>query len=502
MCFINSNYGAKWFYAFVTDVRYVNDVTTEVDYVIDDLQTYFYDDDVQLKECFVEREHTATDVAGDNTIPEDIPEPAMRYTDTKHHTGLFDSYTIVTLGAIYPHNDGTWATFSPQCELISGIPFGLRAKYMKNVADDDNPKQYLRNAMYMLRADLQDIDWSWTTDMNELATIYVIPTAFVSVTQYPGYGASEYGDLPTGLASTTYQVTAHKPTALGEYTPKNKKLLTYPFNKLVCNTYDDWKEYRYEWFTGDEVNFAIYAQLAPPISFKAAPKLYYGDNINDMFSVVLEGFPTIPYAGTGLMEWLTKTGAKLAVQGIGIASGYGAITAAGQDLMDFGSAKQAIAETPTQHLNAQKYIVKGQNIKDSALDTSLGEVSNSLANIATNVPTPSAGTTSSGNIEFATDEKDFFFFQVYPKVEYCEMIDNYFHMYGYAVKKIKVPNVHVRKGWTYTKTANAIVVGGAPAKALQNIANIFNNGIRFWNSGDLVGDYSGKNRPLTEPEEG
>ena len=100
MCFINSNYGAKWFYAFVTDVRYVNDVTTEVDYVIDDLQTYFYDDDVELKECFVEREHTATDVAGDNTIPEDIPEPAMRYTDTKHHTGLFDSYTIVTLGAI------------------------------------------------------------------------------------------------------------------------------------------------------------------------------------------------------------------------------------------------------------------------------------------------------------------------------------------------------------------------------------------------------------------
>ena len=72
MCFINRNYGAKWFYAFVTDVRYINDVTTEVDYVIDDLQTYFFD--IELKECFVEREHTATDAVGD--APVETPNKA------------------------------------------------------------------------------------------------------------------------------------------------------------------------------------------------------------------------------------------------------------------------------------------------------------------------------------------------------------------------------------------------------------------------------------------
>lgn len=497
LMFINSNHGAKWFYAFITDIRYINEHATEIDYVLDDLQTYFFD--IELKECYVEREHTETDVAGDNTIPEDIPEPAMRYTNTKHHTGLFDSYTVVTIGAIYPHDDGTWTTLSPQCDLITGIPMGLRAKYLKNVADDDNPKQYIRNAITHLKTDLRDIDWVWTTDLNELASIYAIPTSFVSVTPFNISDTSQYGDLPSGLVSTTYRVASNKPTALGSYIPKNKKLLTYPFNKLVCNTFDDWKEYRYEWFTGEEINFAIYASLAPPISFKAAPKLYYGDDINDMFATVLEGFPTLPYAGTGLMEWITKTGTKLAIQGFSVASGYGAITAAGQDLIDFGSAKKSIAETPAQQLNAQRYIVKGQNLKSSALDSSLGEISNSLLNVALNTPTPSAGTSSSGNIEFATDEKDFFFFQVYPKEEYSEIIDNFFHLYGYAVKKIKVPNIHVRKGWTYTKTANAMIVGGAPATALQNITNRFNSGIRFWNDGDNIGNYSSNNRPLVEP---
>ncbi len=49
--FQNSAYGSKWFYAFVTQINYINDVTTELIYEIDVMQTWFFD--FYLKESFV-----------------------------------------------------------------------------------------------------------------------------------------------------------------------------------------------------------------------------------------------------------------------------------------------------------------------------------------------------------------------------------------------------------------------------------------------------------------
>ena len=251
----------------------------------------------------------------------------------------------------------------------------------------------------------------------------------------------------------------------------------------------------------DAIDFEVYANLVPPIAFKAAPKLYYGDNINETFSVAMEGIPNMPFGTTGFMDWIIKTGTKLAIQGFEMYTGVGVATEKGQALIDKGS-KMLTPKLKKISKKGQRLIEKGEKMIESEMPNTFIDVTETLANIGSTAPSPNISSSSSGNIEFSTGEKDFFFFQVYPKEEYSEMIDNYFHLYGYAVKKIKVPNIHVRKGWTYTKTANAIVVGGAPASALQNIANIFNKGIRFWNDGDNIGDYSSKNRPLTEPEEG
>lgn len=68
--FQNTNFGNKWFYAFIKSVEYVNNITCQVEYEIDVMQTWFFD--YTLGQCFVEREHSATDVAGDNTVPENL----------------------------------------------------------------------------------------------------------------------------------------------------------------------------------------------------------------------------------------------------------------------------------------------------------------------------------------------------------------------------------------------------------------------------------------------
>lgn len=68
MAFQNTAYGTKWFYAFVTNVEYINNAVSEITYVLDVMQTYAFD--YVLKQSFVDREHSATDVAGDNILAE------------------------------------------------------------------------------------------------------------------------------------------------------------------------------------------------------------------------------------------------------------------------------------------------------------------------------------------------------------------------------------------------------------------------------------------------
>ena len=65
----STKYANKWYYAFA-HVQYINEYACEVVYEIDDIQTWMFD--YEFDYCYVEREHSATDVAGDNLQPEPV----------------------------------------------------------------------------------------------------------------------------------------------------------------------------------------------------------------------------------------------------------------------------------------------------------------------------------------------------------------------------------------------------------------------------------------------
>lgn len=50
----NENYTNKWFYAFITSMRYINDGLTEIQISTDVFQTWQFD--ITFKESFIERE--------------------------------------------------------------------------------------------------------------------------------------------------------------------------------------------------------------------------------------------------------------------------------------------------------------------------------------------------------------------------------------------------------------------------------------------------------------
>lgn len=70
MMFQNTNYGNKWFYAFITSVDYINNAVAQINYEIDVMQTWAFD--YVLEMCMVVREHSSTDQVGDNLVAETI----------------------------------------------------------------------------------------------------------------------------------------------------------------------------------------------------------------------------------------------------------------------------------------------------------------------------------------------------------------------------------------------------------------------------------------------
>ena len=92
LMFRNASYGQKWFYAFINKVNYINDNTSEIEYELDVIQTWLFE--AVLEPSYVEREHSATDVVGENIASEPI-----NIGGTKCHkvedTDWFNDYVAV-----------------------------------------------------------------------------------------------------------------------------------------------------------------------------------------------------------------------------------------------------------------------------------------------------------------------------------------------------------------------------------------------------------------------
>lgn len=97
MIFSNPAYGTKRFFAFVTAVEYINNVTTEITYELDVMQTYFHD--YTLEPCFVEREHTSDDTIGHNIATEPVDLGPIKCTDKEIPYDWFNDMSVVVCHA-------------------------------------------------------------------------------------------------------------------------------------------------------------------------------------------------------------------------------------------------------------------------------------------------------------------------------------------------------------------------------------------------------------------
>lgn len=466
MMFKNTSFENKWFYAFITKVEYINNITWEIEFELDDMQTWFFD--YELERCFVEREHTATDVIGEHLVPE--------------HLDLGD-YISGSISRCYDGDEDVGASY------LEGLSIIFACTFDENLADfAGGVYSGIYSGLYFKRFDLPisrietDIQPvisqinTWLTALTSVGKSAGIVTAFLMPTTF-------CTNSPTG--HSTY-VTVNKPKKYGNiygFTPKNNKLYTYPYNFLyVTNFQGQYGVFPYEYFDVDghpnECQFRIGCNFGVNPTVVLSPTHFKGvDGMNYDEKLTLGGYPQLPYATDVFRAWLANGAGDTLVNAL---STVGTYTLAGGMVGAAGGA--GVGAVPGAAIGA--VIGVGASVLHALFET------------GRQAQAPPQSHSGAGSTTLASmDMLDFGFMEKHIRPEFARIIDDYFNMFGYAIHRNKIPNRNVRPHWTYTKTIGCCIVGSLPSDSAKHICDIYNAGITFWKNGNEVGHYELDNRP-------
>lgn len=507
------NNKAKWFYAFIMNVEYVNEQVSEITYEIDEIQSWYFESNSNnhFAKCFIERQHSVTDSAGDNLQPEPLhPETYVANGDIVEEGNMVIKTAsaqnvgyIVAIGAFtFPTTSGSSIFTTAQ---YSGLATSIKYLYF------DSPNQLFTflNVLDVVEGGIKGL--FKTDDLWDLLGIYVVPepeTIYddpffqLEGTNIPMLAGGNVKQLSkwTYTNEITPSTGLPKPQGFGEgitrYYPKNNKLFTYPYTYLRVQTPTKEMDFRYELFMGQRPRFGYVSGCNPEPYFFIYPLYYKQDSIPTDYSLLLDDFPKIPTYQSGLMNSLgqkiggtisaaAKIGLGMAVGGaVGIAGGSGAATISpvgsgstsiGQSVL--GTAVSAIKqEMPTMH-----------EIGDI---TRPGEMTSLL---------PSLVPKNNGDLGPLPISASDFKIVIQPwsiLPESAMKFDRFLSMYGYAQNNVDTPNVHARTKWTYVKTRNCRCTVNAPASSLAKINSIMDSGITWWDYRTSVGAYGDFTNPI------
>lgn len=426
IAFQNANFYNKWFYAFITGIRFVNINMSEIEFELDVMQTWWFD--FTVKPSFVEREHVNNDAIGANLVEENLE--IGEYIFTNHvKAGVSNSSIVVVASTV----DETGAAVDGG--YYGGVYSGV--KFFKFTAAQAN--DFIKKL----------------TDANK-------SSAIVSIFMGSNDFLAEQGRPPATKEISIAKVTG----SINDYIPKNNKLFTYPYNFLYCiNTNGNTANFRYEFFDTPDCTFGLIGETSCNPQVTLLPysyKLSGQGNLNE--KMVLNGFPQCAYNIDSFKAWLAQNGSTTALSVLGSSAALvtGAVVSGGIGAVAAIAGITGIFSTMAQ--------VRAQSAK----------------------PPQANGASGSGNT-FAYGQLDFHFYTAQITAQYAQQIDDYFSMFGYAVHRVKVPNITGRPSWNYVKTIDVKIVGSVPFDDMNRIRSIFDNGVTFWH-GDWVGDYTRANK--------
>lgn len=433
--FQNTAFGIKWFYAFVNSVEYINNNVAQIEFEIDVMQTWHFD--YTLDQCFVEREHSSSDVLFGNLVPENLD--------------LGDGFVCNATDEYDMNNMSV-------CMLISQAQnqAGYQGSTVNNIY---TPVQVVAG---LPASDAASIDAVLNTYVGEGQEDRVI-----AIYQYPSW----LGDASTTGAVSTIKNISPNLNNIDGYIPKNKKLFCSPYNFLIVSNnngqtgefhWEDWNS------TLSRGHFTISGVFVSTPCVICYPNSHRGIASDYDSGITISSFPQCAWVGDAFKAWWAQNRASVVTSGISTV--LGAAVTVGAALLNPALGVATAGVTLGAATSVAQTLAKANDLQ--------------------NTPPQVHGQTQTDSLNAGIGRVKFSFYNMSIKRGQARIIDDYFSRYGYATRLNKIPNRNVRPHWTYCKTVGCTVTGSVPSDDIIKICKIYDNGITWWNNGHEVGNYT------------
>ena len=459
----NDAYSNKWFYAFITDMEYLNDNVTAISIKTDVFQTWQFS--LQYKRTFVEREHVNDDTIGVNTIDEglELGEHVINSSTTLKPNKTTTDHDGNAISWVYP------IVF--QATEITG-DLAEATNYYNSEFNGIFSGLYYFACTSLTQARLVINAYDSDGKADAIVAIFLAPKEFFNgAYKVSGGGKTIYVPANTAtLSNLLDSTTITRPTKLNGYTPKNNKLFTWPFSYVyVDNNTGISTDFRYEDFANATPKFFMAGALGQGCTTKLCPISYKGYTANaEVFEYGLVGakYPICAWKSDYYTNWVTQNAVNLNVS---VAS---------------TAASAAINASYGNYVGAGTSLLSG-------IGSVMGQV-----HAAKIHPDQARGNTNSSDILPAW-QRYFTVDCMSVRAEVARSIDNFFDMFGYKVNRVKVPNITGRRNWNYVKTIGCYIDGNIPQDDMQEIKEMFNRGVTLWHHASTFADYSQNNDIIT-----
>ena len=465
----------KWFFAFVDTITYLNNSTSLLHLVEDVWHTW--GQYLVTKACMVRREHVTSDAAGAWRAPEPnlslegVTLTVQEFNDLTYNAIIVGTNAIPNLKAnqttdmFAPHTADDFLGSNPVSGGMYNTIYSGAAYYGFQSSEISALQNFLNNLNLCGAAE-------------SVCALYMVPGTML--TTGSNHEVTSYGTVVTGAFNApTY--------AAGSYTPRNKKVLTFPYCYATITDFSGSEmDIKYEdCNTYGQVRYQFAQGLDPTSALFFTMRDYMGQSIDPSHSMPIAQNPQCSWVYNGYQNWMAQNSSSLQLKtDVGTAEQVlGAGLVLGGLVLAFTPLGAAVGLTGAATAGAV-----GGGISAFARGvSSKAEVANEIT-VQSKTPAHRVGTPSGNSLQgIGRNEGGFIAHGL--TLESAQRLDHFFDVFGYEVDTVKVPNLTGRPKWNFVQTEGAAFGGTIPADRLAVMNACLDRGITFWHTAD-VGNYA------------
>ena len=474
LCFKNQASG-KWYYAFVTQVIYINPETSLLNFEIDVYQTFLFE--MVIRDCDISREHVANDDFKTNTMqePVDVGDYVIAHEEVQVLGDLDSNYPFIILSAIDLLSDpGTLEepkVTAAQGGVYGGLPSAVRAYLVE-------PNQWETSSITAIMEALSSYPWV----SQSILAIYALPSfgfsGTVTVRQSAmGFNIGVISDSSSPFRSGAGGALIGWQSKFPSY--KNKKMYNSQFSFIECLLPNGNRFVLKPEFIKDSAPVVmLVSTLIPAPNFYFYTPDYCGAEEDFLLNANnISGFPCFPVQNN---TYPLQTAQAEATNTL--------VHSQNRSNIFWDTVGNVVQSVFTgDPLNVLSTGIDAYKNVRSELQSSERDRQR-IGQMQTNVSL--TGASGGGLATFIASKKLEILYRWWTvKPEFAEKIEQFFDVYGYKVSRFGVPNLNSRPRYNYIKCNNVNIYGNIPNEFLQPLRNMFINGFTLWHDKNNVGTY-------------